>query len=246
MKRYRSGTWDDFERLSPDEASFDLIVNNNKIVTIQCSPDGYENLGVGFLYTNGVINNINEIESMRFSNADSAFIVNLCKNEFQIQQRLTVTTGFGGGLFSAFDAPENRVESEFSISPDKIIDLMSIMKSKAIQYMRSGGIHAAAICSREEILFIVEDVGRQNSMDKVIGCCLNSGISLDDKALLTTGRISFEMVVKTMRAGIPVLASLSTPTLKAIDLASRNGIAIAGYLVSDGFIAYTNESRFQY
>ena len=234
----------DADQCPPDEASLKLVVNDVELVTIQCSPDGFDDLGVGFLYTNGVIGSFGEIGAIRFSGDESALFVGLNKAEFPMPNRLIITSGFGGGPVFSAEPPEGRVESGFNMAPDQMCKLMSAMKKRAVQYQKSGGIHAAALCSGDDIVYMAEDVGRQNSMDKVIGYCLKSGILFDNKAMLTTGRISFEMVMKTMKAGIPVLASLSAPTDKSVKQADRCGIAVAGYVTDDGFIAYTHDHRF--
>lgn len=243
-KKYRDGGWEDTEQIPPDETSVLFIVNGRELVTIQCSPEGIEDLGAGFLFTNGVIDSINEIETMRFDPGGGSLIIQLNKNEFPVPGRFIVTSGFGGGPVFDLVPPEGSIRHSFAIPAQSIINLMSAMKNMAVKYQKSGGIHATALCSLDDIVFLAEDVGRQNSMDKVIGHCLSSGVSFDDKALLTTGRVSFEMIMKTMRAGIPVLASLSAPTSKAVELASRCGISLAGYVTDDEFIAYTHGSVF--
>ena len=244
MRRYFAGRWEDVSRDPPDEVSLCLVVNGNDLVTIQCSPGGFEDLGPGFLYTNGVIDSIDEITSMRIADDNSSLFIDLCKTEIPEPSRLVITSGFGGGPVFTAEPTVSDVKSGFSISPEKLVGLMTEMKSRAVRYKKNGGIHATALCSGSDIVCMAEDVGRQNSMDKVIGRCLGMRTVLHDKVLLTTGRVSFEMVMKTMRAGIPVLASLSAPTAKAVELASRCGVAVAGYVADDEFVAYSREDRF--
>ena len=228
----------------PEEVSLSLTVNGVELVTIQCSPFGFDDLGVGFLYTNGVISNFDEIEASSFSRADCALRFELGKKEFPMPRRFVVTSGFGGGPVFDDGPPGERVGGAMGLPADRLAGLMAAMKDRAVHYQNNGGIHATALCEGGGVVYMAEDVGRQNSMDKVIGHCLSRGIELEGKAMLTTGRISFEMVAKAVRAGIPVLASLSAPTKKAVEHAGRCGVAIAGYVDDDGFIAYSHEQRF--
>jgi len=221
-----------------------LVLNQREVVTIQCSPGEYEQLGVGFLYTNGLINKIDEILSMDHTADDGTLSVTLATPEIQLPQRhIVFSSGFGGvSLFSGTSA-DHCIESGFQLPEQRIIELFSEMKRRAAQYIQFGGIHATAICSCDRIVCMSEDIGRQNSMDKAIGVCLMSDVSFKDKAIITTGRISFEMVLKALRAGITVLASLSSPTAKAVEMASKSGIAIAGYVTDNSLIGYSNEHR---
>lgn len=243
MKKYDAGRWEDTELSPPDETSLRLIVNDVEIVTIQCSPDSYEELGAGFLFTNRIIDDISDIGDIRFSSADNSLFIRVKKDRFRIPDRLIITTGFGGGPAFSPEPDGGCVTAGAGFRPDQIIRLMSAMKRQALKYQRSGGIHATAICTAADIVYLAEDVGRQNSMDKVIGRCLLSGVASGGKALLTTGRISYEMVMKAGRAGISVLASLSAPTLKAVEHAEICGISVVGYVTCDGLLVYSHEHR---
>jgi len=199
---------------------------------------------MGFLFTNGFIDSVSDVVSISHTESSNSVSVTLKRTGFPTPSRLIITTGFGGGPVFSADLPVGRLESGLRMAPEKLIGLMTEMKDRAILYKESGGIHATALCSCDSVIYINEDVGRQNSMDKVLGRGLTAGMSLSDKAILTTGRISFEMAAKAQRAGITVLASLSSPTTRAVELASRCAITIAGYVTRDGFIAYSHEQRF--
>ncbi len=88
-----------------------------------------------------------------------------------------------------------------------------------------------------------EDIGRHNAVDRILGRCLLNQVPIEQAALLTTGRLSSEMVVKTARLGIPILASRSAPTSLAIGLAARLGITLVGYIRGTGMNVYTAPER---
>lgn len=266
VERYADGSWKDETANPPEESSLSLVVNGAGLVTIQCSPYEQVELGIGFLYSNGIIDGVDEISAVDYSGADDALYVRLVEPVVVAPRRIVITTGFGGGpVFGGETSPYGETSSfdgggetlsfgdvgelpyfdgGFTISPALLASHISVMKSRAVKYRESGGIHATALCSRDGVIFVSEDVGRQNSMDKVIGRCLMDGIGFSDKAMLTTGRVSFEMVLKTVRAGIPVLASLSAATVKAVERAEICGLTVAGYATDKGFVAYSHKHRF--
>jgi FdhD protein len=112
--------------------------------------------------------------------------------------------------------------------PDPDCTLLRAMLASASEYKRVGGIHAAAFADRSRILLQSEDIGRHNAVDKVIGKGLLADISFGTGQLMTTGRMSSDIVMKAARAGIPSVISLSIATTLAIDLADQCGILLVG------------------
>ena len=111
-------------------------------------------------------------------------------------------------------------------------------------YRQSGGVHAVAIFDLAgELIAVGEDIGRHNAIDKAVGYCLMRRIPLDDKILYSTGRASYEMVAKTVRAGIPTMASRSSATTLAIDLAEQLNCTLIGYVRGDRMNIYTHPER---
>jgi FdhD protein len=111
-------------------------------------------------------------------------------------------------------------------------------------YRVAGGIHAAAIFDTSgQVAVVCEDIGRHNAVDKAMGYCLLRGISLDDKILLSTGRASYDMVVKGVRLGIPIIASVSSPTSMAVELAEMLNCTLLGYVRGKNLNVYTHGWR---
>ena len=107
-----------------------------------------------------------------------------------------------------------------------------------------GGVHAAALFDVSgAVVAICEDVGRHNAVDKAIGHCLLRGIDLCDKILLCSGRLSYEMVTKTIRAGLPIICSVSAPTALAVDIADHHNLTLIGYLRGGRMNLYTHPER---
>jgi FdhD protein len=111
-----------------------------------------------------------------------------------------------------------------------------------VHYQRSRGIHGAALADRQGLLVVAEDVGRHNAVDKIKGEALRRGIATDDRLLLSTGRISSEMLLKAARMGVPVVASRTSPTEMAVALAEQLGITVCGYVRPDGLNIYAGDA----
>ena len=122
-----------------------------------------------------------------------------------------------------------------------LLGLAQAMVAAQGVHKQTGGVHAAALfASTGELLVLREDIGRHNAVDKVLGYALMRHLPLDDKVLLTTGRASHEMVVKAVRVGLPVVASVSSPTSLAVQLASRLNCTLIGYLRGQRMVIYTH------
>ena len=112
------------------------------------------------------------------------------------------------------------------------------MYLRGVGYRASRGIHGAALADPDRVLFMAEDVGRHNAVDKVVGEALLSGTPTRDRILLNTGRISSEMLLKGARMGVPLVVSRTSPTEMAVSLAEQLGITVVGYLRHDSFNVY--------
>ena len=113
---------------------------------------------------------------------------------------------------------------------------------EAVHYRASRGIHGAALADRDRVLLVAEDVGRHNAVDKLMGLALQRGIPTKDKILLSTGRVSSEMLLKAARMGVPVVASRTSPTEMAVALAEQLGVTVVGYLRGESLNLYAGHA----
>ncbi len=128
--------------------------------------------------------------------------------------------------------------------PGFVFDVMSELLVVAEQYTEHGGIHSAALCDHVGLLLHAEDIGRHNSIDRVAGQVLRQGVDAGGRLLVTSGRISSEMVVKAVRMGVSALASRTSPTSLAVELCERFNIGLAGYVRGGKMEIYANRGRF--
>jgi FdhD protein len=165
---------------------------------------------------------------------------------FERPERTIITSGCGGGV--TFTDPEVGVEplhSEFTLEPEMLRRAFQKLQSPHSLYARSRGVHAAGLLNpeTEELIAIVEDVGRHNTIDKLTGCCLKHSIETRDRVLLVTGRISSEMMRKTATMGCPIVASRTSPTSLSVEMARAWNITLVGYVRQGSMRIYSHPER---
>ncbi|HHX75462.1 MAG TPA: formate dehydrogenase accessory sulfurtransferase FdhD, partial [Firmicutes bacterium] len=211
------------------EAPLTIYLNGEEFVTLLYTPEWAEMLAIGFLRSEGLIRNFAEIQSLRFDEEQGIVFVETADNFVagKLYGKRTVTSGCGKGtvFYHVLDALKgNPVTAESKIGAEEIRQMMRQVQERAELFRQTGGIHSAALGDGKDLLYFCEDIGRHNAVDKLIGFCLRDGIDLRDKVLLTSGRVSSEILVKTAKAGIPFLVSRSAPTTLSIELAEVLGI----------------------
>jgi len=138
---------------------------------------------------------------------------------------------------------KKKVRSDLRVTPAQVLSLSKGFQGASELYRTTHGVHSAALCDRQKILVFAEDIGRHNAVDKVLGRCLLDGIPVSDRILITSGRISSEILFKTAGSGIPVLVSKSAPTDLGVDLARELGITLIGLVRGGGMNVYAGEER---
>jgi FdhD protein len=129
------------------------------------------------------------------------------------------------------------------VPPETIGHLVDQLFEAQSLYRETGGVHTSALSDGEKIVVVAEDIGRHNTLDKISGLCLMNDISLETRILITTGRISSEMLQKAARMNAPILISRTSPSSLSIEMAERYGITLIGYARRHRFNVYTNPQR---
>jgi FdhD protein len=239
--KYIDGKWQQVSLAVPKEMPFTIYISGIELVTILCSPIKLNCLVLGYLYSEGIIKDIKDVASMRVCEDDALADVKLVNPDFTLPKKKVLTSGCGGGISFNIDSPE--MDSDIRISPQTILILMKQLMESASSYNLSGGIHTSALCDNNSILVIAEDIGRHNTLDKIIGECLLRKISSMGKILLASGRISSEMIRKAAIMQTPVIASLTSPTERAVILARDKGITLIGYAKGNRLTVYSRPER---
>jgi len=157
-----------------------------------------------------------------------------------------ITSGCGRGVsfYSVADVQERpKIESETTISSVNVFALVREFQHRSQIYKTTGGVHSAALCDTGSILLFNEDIGRHNAIDKIFGECVLNGISVDGRVIVTSGRVSSEILLKVVKRDIPVLISRSAPTNLGVRLADDLGVTLIGFVRGERMNVYTNGWR---
>jgi FdhD protein len=225
------------------ETAVDLTVNGQVWMSFMCTPDDLEALAVGFLFNEAVIQSADELASVRVcENGDNVDV--WLAHSAEPPQVWKRTSGCSGGHSGEGIEREYRVpDPEQPISPAVLLDLMTFLYQSQDLHHETGGTHSSALSDGEKIVIHAEDIGRHNTLDKIAGRLLLEPHAFTPRILLTTGRISSEMLQKAARMNAVLLVSRTTPTDLAVTLAQKWHITLVGYARRERFTIYSHPGR---
>jgi FdhD protein len=220
-----------------------LYVNGQPLVNLMCTPVQLDELALGFLFNEKLIEGIDDVAVIQPCGGERCLDIWL-EHDIETPQLRIITSGCSGGTtFEDVASAHHRIESETQVTPRRVARLMKALLDAAALYNRAGGIHTAALAEGKELLFTAEDIGRHNTLDKIAGMCLRQGQPMQDRILLTSGRVSSEMINKVARMGIPIVISRTSPTSLSVQLAQAWGITLIGYTRRRSFRIYAAAER---
>ena len=227
---YREGRLTPLERTPPPERAVTLIVDDAELATIACSPSRLLALAVGFLRVEDVIQSADDVALMEVCDDETVVKVRLGPTARRIppDRKRILTSGCGRGVTFSLDVVP--VEGGMTVAPERLMEWMETLLDSAHGYRDHGGTHAAGLFGPSGMELLVEDIGRHNTVDRIAGEALLAEIPTSGKAILTSGRISSEMLVKCSRLGASIAASRTSPTELAVSLAQEANIALCGYV----------------
>ena len=223
-----------------------LRVNGRDLATLICSPHQLNFLLAGFFRLQGFIDNLDDILSMGVCDDFGLAEVRLRR---QLPERLqpTLTSGCGTGV--TYNLPKGLLNpsrpSQRCYHREALLRLMKDLQNQADKYRNHGGIHSAAVGDDRGMLLYAEDLGRHNTLDRIAGEALFKDVALQDRMLVTSGRVSTEMVAKAARIGIGLIASRTSPTDKAVELCEQAGMTLVGYLRGNNMEIYCHSEQLQ-
>jgi FdhD protein len=238
----KSGRLDEVKGEVVREQPLTVYVNGERFLTLLCSPFMLEPLVLGYLWMEKVIAGLDDVAGLQISEVDGRAEVTL-RQPVTLPTERILTSGCGGGITFRIDPRLfPRITSGARVSPAELGDRMHDLLREAVHYHASRGIHGAALADRDRVLLVAEDVGRHNAVDKLMGLALQRGIATTDRILLSTGRVSSEMLLKAARMSVPIVASRTSPTEMAVALAEQLGVTIVGYLRGDSLNLYAGQA----
>jgi len=238
----------DIEDMVARESPLTIVLNNQELVTLLCSPKDLRYLAVGFLFSEGLLKTKDEIKKIMVDERRGVVRVETeesgeLSKDVLFKRLITSGCGRGASFYSAADTTGQKVESQVEISTHQVLSLAKEFQYRSQVYRATGGVHSAALCDTENILLFSEDIGRHNAIDKIFGECILKDVSTDGGIIITSGRISSEILLKVAKRNIPILISKSAPTDMGVRLANDLGITLIGFVRGKRINVYTNNWR---
>ncbi len=247
------------------EEPLSVEVNSQRVAVLMRLPGHEKELGAGFCVSEGIVDSFDDLLTVQhcgsgFSDSiDNSDDQSESRNKVSIRARpeavhfdaqtdivRLIRSGCGAADVAYLRDNLPTIKTELRVSTKMLLNLNMTTRQAQDLYKISGGVHAAALFDSEGgLITIQEDIGRHNAIDKVIGFCLLRNIPLKDTVLVATGRASHEMVTKSLRAGISIIASVSAATALAAQIAENHNLTLIGYLRGRGMSVYTHSRRIE-
>jgi len=231
------------------ETPLTIYLNGDELITLVTTGDANKELALGFLLSEGFLKSREDLKSIREDDEGGSVEVEVAGDlsmVHELWEKRTVTSGCGKGatFYSILDSLHaNPVVSDLTVTPPQIYNLMKELNRQSELYRDTRGVHNSALATGDKILIFRDDIGRHNAVDKIRGAAFLEDIDLEDKVLITTGRLSSEIVIKVAKMGVPILVSRSAPTTLALDLAGRVNLTMVGYVRGERLNIYTGSDR---
>jgi FdhD protein len=244
-EQYEFQKWKSFDTNTIVESPVSLTINGEVWITFMCTPVNLEALAVGFLYNEGVIQSMREVEDARVCEHGDNVDVWL-NHEAKQPASWRRTSGCTGGVTAVDFLAKPNVSlngNNLKVQPETIEGLVEMLFEAQLLYRETGGVHTSVLSDGKKILLSAEDIGRHNTLDKIAGLCLMKNIWPELRILITTGRISSEMLQKAAQLNAPILISRTSPSSLSIEMAECYGITLIGYARRHRFNVYSNAQR---
>jgi FdhD protein len=233
------------------ERPLTLFINSQEVVTMMTIGDHPEYLAVGYLINQNMLNSANDITAIDHDDDLGVIVVRTAiETNFEEKMKKKVRTSgcaqgtIFGDVIDAFD--EVKLNSRVILKTSWLYALTKEINTMPSLYLSVGAIHGCVLCKQDQPLVYMEDVGRHNAVDKVAGWMAMNNISADDKIFYTTGRMTSEMVIKTVMMGIPILISRSGFTAWGVELARKAGLTLIGRARGKRFVALSGAERIEF
>ncbi|MDD1777972.1 MAG: formate dehydrogenase accessory sulfurtransferase FdhD [Candidatus Helarchaeota archaeon] len=252
ITQFSKGEFHNIEDEIAVETIISILVNGKSISSILCSPVLEKELAIGYLFTTGILESFEEIQSIDVENYNIDFRF---KAQVNIEARLTNSLFVNRIISSGCGAPEywlqvkkgkglSSIDSRLQVQVHNIFKMIADLNQNSKMFRQTGALHAAGLYDPEANQIIVaEDIGRHNAVDKVIGYSISHEIRLDDKILVSTGRLTADIIFKSAKGKIPIVASMAAATDSGISTANITNTTLIGFVRGKRLNIYTNPFR---
>lgn len=240
------GNEDTFYQMSDKvikEFPLNIAINGQELITLVCSPMHLDELVAGYLSSEGLIKDKNDIHSIKFSGKSVSLTLDQSTTPISNNSPKIVTSS-SGKVSGNIDIKSIHFDENTKVAYSSIYEIADVLSRSSELFKDTGGVHSALLSNFSmDFTLFREDIGRHNAVDKIVGFMVLNSISPEHKILVTSGRVSSEILLKTARCGIPILVSRSAPTDLSINLANRLGITLIGFVRGRRMNIYTHERR---
>lgn len=253
MVRYQAGAFLEQEDEIVTEYPVTIKLNGEEYVTVVCTPNYIEDMVIGFLISEGIIDSYKGIDEL-WIQLDKGVVhvktsqINPLYQTLYNKRYVTSCCGKSRqGFVFVNDAAKAKTlhDVHVTITPEECFHLMNTLQRSSTTFRQTGGVHNTALCDRNNILLSRMDIGRHNALDKIYGHCLRNNISIEGKIIAFSGRISSEILLKVSKIGCEIVLSKSAPTKLALQLAHDLGITVVGFIRNDSCNIYTHPERIE-
>jgi len=246
VKRYvKNEAWEQKDLIVKEHRA-NIFVNGEPYISLMCLPEYYDELAVGFLFSEGVIGSYEDVVDINSTSKGDIYVVVRNAPDNTNAGKRVIVSGFAhGSVKEPFLNCENlaKVTSSLKISSDEVLKMMASFNKQSELFQKTGAVHSSSLVLTDGTTLFYEDIGRHNAVDKIIGKASIANLCIENGILLTSGRISSEILIKTARLGIPVLISISAPTNMAVDIARKIDMTLIGFVRGDSFNVYSGDYR---
>jgi FdhD protein len=245
-RRYNKGAVETRAVALAKEVPYTVFLNDREILSIATLPVNLKELFVGFMVSEGVLLDPDEVLECKVDHGSRIVIMEVdvpAARIAKVEKKGMLTSGCAGGVIFSVEtasAPVADAKEKIEISAETVLKRMQDLDTYSGMYSITRGTHAASIATGSETLAIMEDLGRHNAVDKIVGYCFLNRISPRDKLLLTTGRITSEVLIKAARSGFPMIISRSSASALAVNMAVNSKIDVITYVRAGRFNYFGN------
>ena len=247
LTRIKGNKREEISDLVARETTFTILLNRKKLVTLNCSPEKYKYLGLGFLYTSGILQKKEDVISLDINEKQGLMDIKIKGVSLSPEDIINSNLWIG-----SYQQPEEQeetllsIDTSLKISSNFIYSLISEMQGRANFFKLTGGVHSCALVDKQgSIMLFSEDISRYNTVDKILGEAFLKNIPREDKIILTSCRITSDILTKIAVGRVPIIISRAAPTDKAVELAKKTGITLVGFVRGERMNIYTHPERIE-
>ena len=233
------------------EGSLTIFLNNQEIVTLMCILDHPKYLAIGYLLNQNMIKKTDKINAIDYDEELNLVVIRTnVKTNFEkmLKKKITTSGCAQGTIFGNIyeEIKKIKLKSKIIIKHEWIYEISKKVNLTPSLYLEAGAVHGCVISKKNNPIIYMEDVGRHNAVDKIAGYMFLNKINTKDKIFYTTGRLTSEMVIKTVKMGVPILISRSGFTSWGVNLAQQTNLTLIGRAKGKKYISLSGHQRVKF